>query len=106
MTLRNGDSVRVHVQHGDVVFINWGGQFESIISKELHCTSLSETVRFECIKSFCYAAARHFMVEFVAIVENDGHGEPKGSEVKAEMDGEVQSERQVENVEEEELQES
>ena len=94
------------MQHGDVIFMTWRGQFASFISEEFHCTGLSETERFECIKSFCYAA-RHSTVDFVAIVENDGHGEPKGSEVKVEeMDGEVKSEEQVESVGEEKLQES
>ena len=99
--LRNGDSVKVHVQHGDVIFMSFGGQFASFISREFHCTGLSETERFESIKSFCYAA-RHFMVDFIAIVENDGHGEPKGSEVKVEeMDGGGKGEEQMERVEEE-----
>ena len=99
--LRNGDSVKVPVQHGDVIFMNWQGRFASIISEKFYCTGLSEKERFECIKSFCYATARHSMVEFVAIVQNDGHGEWKGSEVKVEMGGEVKDEDQVESVEEE-----
>ena len=83
--LRNGDSVKV--QHGDVVFMDFGGQFAPFISGEFYSTGLSETERFECIKSFCYAAT-HFVLDFVAIVENDGHGEPKGSEtIVEEMDG-------------------
>ena len=103
--LRNGNPVRVHVQHGDVIAMDWGEQFVSFISEEFHCTDLSAEERFECIKSFCYAA-RNSTVSFIAIVENDGHGEPKGSEVKVEMGGEVKDEEQVGNVGEEELQES
>ena len=103
--LKNDNSVKMHVQHGDVIAMDWGEQITSVISKEFHCTGLSEKERFECIKSFCYAA-RYSTVDFVAIVENDGHGEPKGSEVKVEMGGEVKDEEQVGNVGEEELQES
>ena len=101
----NGDSNKVRVQHGDVIFMKWGGKFASFINGEFYCTGLSEKERFECIKSFCYAA-RHSMVEFVAIVENDEHGEPEGSEIKVEVHGEGKDEEQVENVGEEELQES
>ena len=101
--LRNGNPVKV--QHGDVIFINWEGHFASFISEEFHCTGLSKKERFEYIKSFCYAA-RHYMVDFIAIVQNDGHGEWKASEVKVEMGGGGKSEEQVENVGEEELQES
>ena len=105
--LRNGDSVEVHVQHGDVIFMDWRGHFESFIKEEFYSTGLSEKVRFEYIKSFYYAAARNCRVDFVAIVQNDGHGEPEGSEVKVEeMNGRGKGERKVENVEEEELQES
>ena len=104
--LMNGNSVKVHVQHGDVIFMNLGEKFASFISKELHCTDLSVEERFEYIKSFCYAA-RNSMEDFVAIVENDGHGERKRSEVKVEeMGGRGKGERQVENVGEEKLQES
>ena len=86
--------------------MSWEGQFASFISEEFYCTGLSEKERFECIKSFCYAA-RHSMVEFVAIVQNDGHGEWKGSEVKVRRwTGKSRTRRQVENVGEEELQES
>ena len=85
--------------------MNWRGQFASFINEEFHCTGLSEKERFEYIKSFFYAA-RYSMFQFAAIVENDGHGEPKGSEIKVEMHGECKGEEQVGNVGEEELQES
>ena len=103
--LMNGNSIMVQVQHGDVVFINWRGQFASFINEEFHCTGLSETERFEYIKSFFYAS-RHCRFQFAAIVENDGHEEPKGSEVNVEeTNEEVKDERQVLNGEEK-LQES
>ena len=104
--LRNGDSVKVQVQHGDVIFMNWREQFALFISEEFYCTGLSERSALN--------ASSHFAMQqgiprfdFIAIVQNDGHGEPKGSEVKVEeMGGEVKGEEQVENVGEEKLQES
>ena len=68
--LSNGDSVKVPVQHGDVIFMDWEWHFASYINEEVHCTGLSETERFESIKSFCYAA-KDQEAGFMAIVESD-----------------------------------
>ena len=102
--LMNGDSVKVHVEHGDVIFMDLRGKFASFISEEFHCTCLAAKERFEYIKSFFYEA-RHSKIQFAAIVENDGHEEPKGPEVKVEMNGEARTRSRWGTLEEE-LQES
>lgn len=71
--------VRVKVQHGDVIVMDyWGKGFPSLLERQLSCIGLSGEDRFEWTKSFFYAANNNF--NFLAIVQSDNPA--KGEDAK------------------------
>ena len=51
-----GDSLKVEVQHGDVIATSCTEECPSFLKEQMHCAGLPERERFERLKSFCYAA--------------------------------------------------
>ena len=70
-SIASGHSIRVNVQHGDVIFVGWRKECPSFLVEHAYCSGLSGADRFERVKSFCYAAKESWFV-FMAIVESDG----------------------------------
>ena len=68
----------------------------SFLKEQAHCTGLSGKVRFECIRSFCYAA-KDETTRFMAVVESDeGQGQTNSSRKRKEKSkGEVRGSKRA-----------
>ena len=73
----------VNVQHGDVIAISrLTSSCPSFLEENAYCASLEGNVRFERLKSFCYAAKDN-RVSFLAIVQTDGFAANQKEQVLA-----------------------